>query len=113
MDILEKLQVISEEECNKMKRLPFVLWKGHVQFIFDKVGVPRMNPIPEEYFDAVINGIIDSFFGGCEPEFESEDDYDNYIKTVEEVKKLKWITITDKNYFFKSPYQDKTIPFLN
>lgn len=117
MTLVEKIQKISEKECDKFKRLPFSLWVGHCSEVFDKVGVPRTNPIPEEYFDAVIDGIIDSFFGGCEPEFENEEDYERYEKAVEILKSCEF-TVEKRNEhgFFTtkhSPYRDKTIPFLN
>ena len=117
MTLVEKIQKISEMECDGMKRLPFFLWVGHCGIVFNKAGVPRTNPIPEEYFDAVIEGIINSFFGGCEPEFENEEDYDRYEEAVEVLKSCEF-TLEQKNeygYFTtnRSPYRDKTVPFLN
>ncbi len=59
--------------------------------------------------------MCDSFYGGCEPEFTTEEQWDNYeninnehyfyTTEIEEKEKLKSLT---KN----SPYKDKNIPFL-
>lgn len=71
--------------------------------MFDLANVPRVNPIPPEYF----NTFMDAVVGGVEPEFETEEEYLKYEQEISELMSLEWI-VSEK----RSPYKDKTIPFL-
>ena len=120
--VLDKIQQVSAEECQGLRRLPFGMLIGHCAYVFDKVGIPHVNPIPEEYFDAVIWGLCDAFYNGCEPEFETEEEWDNYENAISKLKSCKYI-VEDcdvdmygrvVNYrTLRSPYMDKSIPFLS
>lgn len=121
-ELLRRLEEISEKEADKIKYMYADHLIGFCSQIFD-ICIPRdkrENPIPEEWFDAVIDGVINSFFGGCEPEFETEEQWERYEKGIEKLKTCEWtvpIETTDcwgyKHYKPTSPYQDKTIPFLH
>lgn len=124
MNILDKIQKVSAQECESLRRLPYSLLIAHCATVFDKVGIPHVNPIPEEYFDAVIDGIIDEIYDGIEPEFETEAEYGRYENAIAQLKRCEYIVeeYEDRkdycNHTYKclvtskSPYQDKTIPFL-
>lgn len=79
-------------DADGYSHLPYGLWEGHCSQVFTKCGVPRTNPIPEEFFDAVIDGIVESFYGGMEPEFEDESGLNKFNETCEKIKKLEWLT---------------------
>lgn len=112
MELVDKIQKISERECDIFRHLPYGLMIGHCSHVFRLANVPTVNPIPEEYFDAVLYGVYDSFYGGCDPDFENDEQYERHEKMVETLKSLVWITpMTDKEKR-KSPYQDKTKPYL-
>lgn len=110
--MVDKIRKMSSRLSDELPSLPYALWIGHVSQTFDKCGVPRVNPIPEDYFQACIDGIEDSFYGGFEPEFSDEKSYNMYVETCEKIKKLEWITPTDTKSARNSPYKDKTIPYL-
>lgn len=118
--LLDKIEKVSEQLCISFKRLPFDLLIAHCAEVFDKVNIPRVNPIPEEYFEAVLMGIINYYYDGCEPEFETEKDYNRYEAAIAKLKQAEWLleeTKTDdygRTYKVLpySPYMDKTIPFL-
>ena len=122
-EILDKIEQISAQECAGLSRIPFDLLIGYCSHVFDKAGIPHTNPIPEEYFDAVIYGIYDELYDGFEPEFETEEEYNRYEETISKLKKCEYMleeTVEKTNFFGQkymskignSPYQDKTIPFL-
>lgn len=123
MNIIEKIEQVSAQECQELKRLPYCMLIGFCAHVFDKVGIPHVNPIPEEYFDAVIYGIIDELYDGFEPEFETEEEYNRYEEAISKLKKCEYMVekVVEKTNFFgqkymskigNSPYKDKTIPFL-
>ena len=85
--ILDKIEQVSAEECQGLKRLPYCMLIGHCADVFDKVGIAHVNPIPEEYFDAVIWGLCDVFYDGCEPEFKTEEEYNRYEEAISNLKK--------------------------
>lgn len=119
--LIDKIERISAELCSELTRLPFGFLVAHTATVFDKAGVPRVNPIPEEYFDAVLYGIFDEIYGGLEPEFDTEEEYNRFTNAVSKLKSAEYM-IEEYEYssFWNqdiritpaSPYQDKSIPFL-
>jgi hypothetical protein len=107
-DIYNKIVEITENELSGQKHLYFEHISGLIGTVFNKAHIKRMNPIPEEYLDAIKEGLCNYFYGGCEPEFDTEEQYNN------------WESINNKNFEYiigrygwkKSPYQDKTLPYL-
>lgn len=113
MELIDKIQKISERMCDGLKRINYYdILIGHCSQVFRLANVPTVNPIPEKYFDAVIYGIYDSFYGGCEPEFEDDEQYEKHQRAIENLKKCEWINPTTEFEKRKSPYQDKTKPYL-
>lgn len=112
MELVDKIRMISEREADYFKYIPHLMTIGHCAEVFNLAKVPKVNPIPEEYFDAVLDGLCDSFYGGCEPEFETEEEYDRYEEMVKTIKSLIWITPKTEREKRRSPYQDKNRPFL-
>jgi hypothetical protein len=108
---------------NELKGLNYFYFNDLVAIIgsvFAKAGIPKVNPIPQEYFESVKTGICNEWFGGCEPEWETESDYDEWesigpdkyrYMTTDEFEHLRSIG----DYTFNSqhsPYQNKDIPWL-
>ena len=115
MNIIDKIIQVSEYECSVLRRLSYDCLIGHCATVFDMVSIPHVNPIPEEYFDAVIYGVINYFYGGCEPEFDTDEEYNNYINAIEILKKCKYIKGDCKDNagnWHICPYMNKDIPFL-
>jgi hypothetical protein len=116
MNIEEKIKQQTIKECENIKYFYVHNMVGIIANIFNTVGVPRVNPIPQEYFDIIKDVICDLFCGGCEPEFEDASHWD------------EWDTIDNKHFVFitedeskdvekygynkRSPYSDKTIHYL-
>ena len=115
--LIEKIEKVSEQLADEMKYLYWEHIVGHAGAVFDKcIGKEsRINPIPEEYFDAIVNGLINSFYDGCEPEFETEKQWNRWEKGVEYLKSCEW-RLPDPNgrtyHERNSPYRDQTIPYL-
>ena len=111
----EKVSAIALDEVSKSKYIYFNQMTGVIGTIFDRAGVEKINPIPEDYFIAIKNALSDEFHGGMEPDFETAEQFENWENinsehylfiTVEETK-------TDPRFRFKnSPFKDKKIPFL-
>lgn len=108
MEMTNKIYRMSKRLADDFDRLPYSVWDGHVQQVFDLCGVPRMNPVPQEYFEACIDGIVESFYGGCEPEFDDEKSEMEFHLTCERIKSLQYTTKDPRH----NPYKDKTIPYL-
>ena len=117
MELVEKIQQISKQDADELKYLYKDMLIGFCHTVFCKAGVPKVNPIPEEYFDAVISGLIDSFYGGIEPEFETEEEYNEWQDNINYIKSAEWlfkeyIRGCDYSHNAINPYQNKSIPFL-
>lgn len=67
-----------------------------------KAGINEKTPLIQDYFNVIYESFCDNFYGGCEPEFSSEESF----KQFEEF-------LNYKNYrYIREPYRDKTTPFL-
>jgi hypothetical protein len=116
MNIEEKIKYHTIEECKNIKYFYVKQLVGIIGTVFNNAGVPRINPIPQEYFEIIKDVICDEFCGGCEPEFEDVSNHD------------LWDAIDNKHYLFvtenetkdvekygynkRSPYSDKILPYL-
>jgi len=111
----EKVSAIALDEVSKSKYIYFNQMTGVIATVLDRSGVEKINPIPEDYFIAIKNALADEFHGGMEPEFKTEEEFNNWNNldsnhffyiTIEEAK------IDPRFRFTHSPYQDKKLPFL-
>lgn len=117
MSIEKKIKYYTQEECLGTKYFYIAHILGVLATVFTKAGVPKTNPIPNEYFEIFKDTLTDIYFGGIEPEFESDNVWD------------EWDVINSENYIFiteeefnknrglynpnaRSPYSDKTVPYL-
>lgn len=112
MELLEKIKNIACNEMKDLKYIPIGIMDGLLGTVFYKAGVPRTNPIPQEYFEAFKEAICDQFCGGCEPEFENKEAYERFENLRSE--KYHFVVEDPKGgmYDKRSPYVDKTIPYL-
>lgn len=112
---IKKVGAIALDEVSKCKYLYFDQMVGVIGTVLDKAGVEKVNPISEDYFMAIKEAISDEFHGGMEPEFETKDQFDNWMNMNSE--HYLFITEEDKKNdpkyrFQRSPYKDKTISYL-
>ncbi len=114
MKRIEKIKAIAMEEVSTLKYLYDAYLIGLIDTIFNKSGVPKTNPIPKEYFDAVKDVMEDEFYGGLEPEWETLEAYKNW-----QTLNVRFIYRTEKEHELLNrynghtcPYYDKTIPYL-
>lgn len=114
MDIIEKIKAVTLNEVSELSYFYDEHLIGLIGTAFAKAGVPRTNPIPIEYFNAFKEVVEEEMFSGIEPEWASMEAYNNWenlhtryvYRTETEHGALKrW----DGN---RSPYKDKTIPYL-
>ena len=123
MTIAEKIKIVAHQELKDVKHLPMILARGAIGVIFAKAGVPRVNPIPEEYFEAFKEAMCDEFCGGCEPEFEDEKSWKEWnnlnstnARFMVESEMENFSDSSKEDYirveYRRSPYCDKTVPFL-
>ena len=117
MSIEEKIKQKTVKECVGTKYFYIAHILGVLASVFSKAGIPKTNPIPNEYFEIFKDTLVDVYFGGIEPEFESDfvwDEWDalnskTYVYiTEEEFKKNRGLY----NPNACSPYSDKTVPYL-
>lgn len=66
---------------------------GCLSYTFRYARVPVINPIPEKYIDAFLDAYYWEFHGGCEPEFESDEQYDRFQTAVKRMyEEIVWST---------------------
>ena len=70
-----KIVNLTIQELVYNKRINSNLLGALADLIFHKAGVPKTNPIPSEYFDAIKEGICEIYYDGIEPEFSNEKDF--------------------------------------
>lgn len=115
--LIKKIERTSEQLADEIKYLYMEHIVGHASAVLGRCikNEDRVNPIPEEYFDAIMDGLINSFYGGCEPEFETEEQWKRWEKGIEVLKSCEW-SLDDSNTSKwspnRSPYLDKSIRFL-
>lgn len=111
----DKIVKIAEIELSQLKYFPGTTIGYVASFcahVFAKAKVEKVNPIPNEYFDAIKMAICNEFYGGCEPEFETETAWNTWNNLNNEIL-YYGIESSGSGYNReRSPYQDKTIPFL-
>lgn len=105
----DRIKLQAKQEGYELRYLTADMIVGFCANIFDRVNIARINPIPAEYSEAIIDGLVESFYNGCEPEFETEGQYNNYIATLDMIRSLEWVIPVSR---WDSPYKDKTIPVL-
>jgi hypothetical protein len=113
MTIEDKIHKYATKECVDLKYLFNAHLTGFIATVFDLAGVPRINPVSDEYIFIIKDVLVDEFYGGMEPEFETEEAYDfwenlngsRFSFAIEDKTVPNWMNK-------RSPYQDKTIPFL-
>lgn len=118
----KKILKIAERELSQLKYIPgtnIVFIAAFCGDVFRKANVPRVNPIPNEYFDAVKEAICNEFYGGCEPEFETESAWNTWNQLNNEylyydVEEFQYSDFYKRKMMIgeRSPYKDKTIPYL-
>lgn len=109
--IEDKIYNNALKELEGTKYLYSSIYVGFIGSVFNKSGVPKVNPIPQDYFEIIKTALCDSFHGGLEPEFETEKEFENF----ENINNEHYYYITEKEkigYNQNSPYQDKNIPYL-
>lgn len=102
-------------QCEEIKYIPNNLIIGFIHYILESVPLSqRVNPIPSEWIDAIEDALHDSFYGGCEPEFDDIKSYESYIHIVQQMRNVEWhIDKEDApRYMQHSPYKDKTVPYI-
>jgi hypothetical protein len=82
-------------QLNGIKRLPmrddFVA--GFIDAVFRQAQVPRGigNEIPVEYFEAIDDAIHYVFYGGCEPEWDTDEEVKEYYEMMDFIYNgLEW-----------------------
>lgn len=113
-----KIYKITIKELNLISRLPYNLIEGFVGNIFNKVNVPRKNPINKEYFDAIVDAIYIVFYHNVEPEFSCKEEVDNFNNIIHTIysdlfyAELIFSPELNKYLYGNSPYRDLALPFL-
>jgi hypothetical protein len=113
--IADEIKKEAIRQMDELKYVPRNFTEGLLATVFDNVGIQRTNPIPQHYFHAFEDAIYESFYGGCEPEFETEDEYNRFQEVISELNSdhYKFVLDKDKNWINqRSPYTDKTVPYL-
>lgn len=120
----DRLYKIACEELSQLKYLPNDLVIGFLGCVYARAGVPRINPVPITAAEIVQDAIYDSFYGGVEPEFETELEYNKFNKALDDLKEVMFVPIKAaiiqkdswghpySQILRRSPYKDKTIPYL-
>lgn len=81
------------KDLDGTKYLYFNMLIGCVSHVFRQARVPVINPIPETYLDVFLDALYDSFYGGCEPEWETEEEYNKFQESIRRLKEdLVWST---------------------
>lgn len=113
-NIVERIKVITRDEVIDINYLYDNLLVGMIGTIFNKAGVPKINPIPEEYFYAFKEVFEEEFFGGIEPEWASLESCKNW-----DILHTRFVYRTeDEHHTLQQwdgqtcPYIDKSIPYL-
>lgn len=108
---MSKVKEIAIKELEDFKYLYNEHLEGFIGTVFYRAGVPRLNPIPEEHFYDIKEAICDVFHGGCEPEFETEEEWKRF-ESIDNEHFMYVIESSDRYSGPRSPFQDKSIPFL-
>lgn len=108
-------QKVFNEALKEFKGIPYLYKQymcGVIGCIFSSAEVPRINPINPEYFEAVIDALYVSFYGGMEPEFETEEEFNSFNETLEHIRTNLHYIRQGEQRWDNCPYRDKSIPFL-
>lgn len=101
--------------CDELKYLHNGVIIGFAHSILEIVPISqRVNPIPTDWINAIYDALHDNFYGGCEPEFETKEQYDSYISNMNNLRNIEWYIDKEDDpvYTSKTPYKDKTFPYI-
>jgi len=111
--IIKNIKRITTRDLVDSKYMYFEMILGHIGTVFAKARVPKVNPIPQEYVEAYKDSVIEELCSGIEPDWSSLEKakawdtlHEDIRYTTEEELKKEGV------YNRRSPYTDKTVPFL-
>jgi len=111
--IVENIKKITVRTLVDTKYMYFEMILGHIGTVFAKAGVPKVNPIPQEYVEVYKDSVIEELCSGIEPDWSSLEKAKAWDTLHEDIRYTTEAELkTEGVYNRKSPYTDKTVPFL-